>query len=366
MDELAEISFIVANQQSVLLTSANSAYLYRYSPVAPYCRLGTISIGPFVNKALALTEDIIRHHKNACLKVSAMETVQERVWIGTSAGVILVLDNKNTIEIIPNGHTGHVRFITSHRLQDGQGIVVSGGDGYEQFSPGTGSNLAGPSDLFHFMSYCSNLALNLLGRSSSNSNVASTLQQAANNSNSNSGSQSTLSTVSGVGQIQSTSIAGSASTLPPMSSTSSVSSSAVSSGGGGNRISTLSPSPSNVSGASTFSTASSTSSSVGSTTLVLPPTTSANSSTTTHSESAESCLVNSSNNSEGNNKGQTTTFGATNDLLLSSSSSSSPATSTTTVHQSSQHLQQHSHHQGGAAAAAGADDSKSYLLIWKI
>ena len=120
MDELAEISFIVVTQQSVLLTSANSAYLYRYSLVAPYSRLGTISIGPFVNKgkrgsifsqvlkvfnilfnplALALTEDIIRHHKNACLKVSAMETVQERVWIGTSAGVILVLDNKNTIEI---------------------------------------------------------------------------------------------------------------------------------------------------------------------------------------------------------------------------------------------------------------------------
>lgn len=60
---------------------------------------------------------------------------------------------------VPNGHTGHVRFITSHRLQDGQGIVVSGGDGYEQFSPGTGSNLSGPTDLFHFMSYCSNLAV---------------------------------------------------------------------------------------------------------------------------------------------------------------------------------------------------------------
>lgn len=106
----------MATQASVFLTSSNSAYLVRYGPHAPYTRLGTISIGPFVNKgiffvkvtsqkltifflALALTEDIIRHHKNACLKVSAMETVQERVWIGTSAGVILVLDNKNTIEI---------------------------------------------------------------------------------------------------------------------------------------------------------------------------------------------------------------------------------------------------------------------------
>lgn len=62
MDELAEISFIVANQQSVLLTSANSAYLYRYSPVAPYCRLGTISIGPFVNKGTDLYF-IIRNQK---------------------------------------------------------------------------------------------------------------------------------------------------------------------------------------------------------------------------------------------------------------------------------------------------------------
>jgi len=55
-----------------------------------------------------------------------------------------------------------VRFITSTRLKNGQVIVVSGGDGYEQFSPGTGSNLAGTNDLFHFMSYCSNLAVSIL------------------------------------------------------------------------------------------------------------------------------------------------------------------------------------------------------------
>lgn len=38
-------------------------------------------------------------------------------------------------------------------------MIVSGGDGCEQFSPGTTGNLTGPSDLSHFMSYCSNLAV---------------------------------------------------------------------------------------------------------------------------------------------------------------------------------------------------------------
>ena len=52
VDELEEISFIVANALSVFLTSSNSSYIYRYSPNAPYQRLGTIAIGPDVNKGM--------------------------------------------------------------------------------------------------------------------------------------------------------------------------------------------------------------------------------------------------------------------------------------------------------------------------
>lgn len=46
-----------------------------------------------------MCENIIRLHKNACLKICTMHVVHERILIGTSAGVILILDSKNTLEI---------------------------------------------------------------------------------------------------------------------------------------------------------------------------------------------------------------------------------------------------------------------------
>jgi len=38
-----------------------------------------------------VADDIIRQHKMACLRVTALLACRDRLWVGTSAGVILTL-----------------------------------------------------------------------------------------------------------------------------------------------------------------------------------------------------------------------------------------------------------------------------------
>lgn len=68
---------------------------------------------------------IIRQHKAACLRVTSLLICKDLLWIGTSAGVILthplpsitastqVLRGGSGPSGSPHGHTGHVRFLTS-------------------------------------------------------------------------------------------------------------------------------------------------------------------------------------------------------------------------------------------------------------
>lgn len=122
-------------------------------------------------------DDIIRQHKAACLRVTALVTCKDLLWIGTSAGVLLTmplphisstpkLASAPTVTGIPHGHTGHVRFLTSvemplgppdtsHRnsykvKQDPRSntklLVISGGDGYEDFRTSNLSEGAGRED----------------------------------------------------------------------------------------------------------------------------------------------------------------------------------------------------------------------------
>lgn len=68
---------------------------------------------------------IIRQHKAACLRVTSLLICKDLLWIGTSAGVILtnplpsitastsVLRHSIGPTGSPHGHTGHVRFLTS-------------------------------------------------------------------------------------------------------------------------------------------------------------------------------------------------------------------------------------------------------------
>ncbi|KAL7632553.1 UNVERIFIED_CONTAM: hypothetical protein RMT77_017120 [Armadillidium vulgare] len=147
-----------------------------------------ISVTSPVTKMLAGCDDIIRQHKLACLKVTALLACKDLLWIGTSAGVIITLPlphlSHNTRRLqstinmvgIPHGHTGNVRFLTcvemtpesrpsrlkSHSRYSFKGkdhqhhqsgtaapsklLVLSGGDGYEDFRNSAISELAGRDD----------------------------------------------------------------------------------------------------------------------------------------------------------------------------------------------------------------------------
>ncbi|XP_065352362.1 rho guanine nucleotide exchange factor 17-like isoform X3 [Cloeon dipterum] len=113
-------------------------------------------------------DDIIRQHKAACLRVTALVAHQDFLWVGTSAGVILKIRtppvNSSTklskapcVKGISRGHTGHVRFLTtvemeyapdksSHGTMKRAVLVISGGDGYEDFRCSNVSELAGRED----------------------------------------------------------------------------------------------------------------------------------------------------------------------------------------------------------------------------
>lgn len=143
-----------------------------------------IDVSNPVNKMLSTCDDIIRQHKSACLRITSLLACKDLLWIGTSAGVLLNLPVSNStkglqhivssLQGISYGHTGHVRFLTSVELNCPSSVsssssssaankvgstppvnnkpttlVISGGDGYEDFrsSPASSANeVAGRED----------------------------------------------------------------------------------------------------------------------------------------------------------------------------------------------------------------------------
>ncbi|XP_040160849.1 uncharacterized protein LOC120898711 isoform X1 [Anopheles arabiensis] len=149
-----------------------------------------VNLAPSVNKMLSNCDDIIRQHKAACLRVTSLLACKDLIWVGTSAGVLLTIGAHNVakgssmpaVTGLPHGHTGHVRFLTFVESPDGDSaellasegsvpsgggpstqpggksnkasqqqdlLVISGGDGYEDFrSAGnnTLSEVAGRED----------------------------------------------------------------------------------------------------------------------------------------------------------------------------------------------------------------------------
>ncbi|XP_056417198.1 rho guanine nucleotide exchange factor 17 isoform X2 [Hyla sarda] len=149
-------------------------------------QLAEVDIAPPVHKMLAGSDAIIRQHKSACLRITALLACKDLLWIGTSAGVVLILTITSSTSSLKGpinpvglsqGHTGHVRFLTSVELPDGfdvhfplpgdQGneqtcdmekrdstrhrpksklLVISGGDGYEDFRLTNSSETVGRDD----------------------------------------------------------------------------------------------------------------------------------------------------------------------------------------------------------------------------
>ncbi|XP_050727403.1 uncharacterized protein LOC127004096 isoform X2 [Eriocheir sinensis] len=177
------VSCMVSAGHGVWVSVHNSAAVRLYN-TSTYDCLCEVNVAPAVTKMLASCDDIIRQHKAACLRVTALLACRDLLWVGTSAGVIITVPlahNTHRIQAplnmvgIPYGHTGHVRFLTSveltpeprpsrlkghsrysfkgkdHPHQTGTAappklLVISGGDGYEDFRSSGMSELAGRDD----------------------------------------------------------------------------------------------------------------------------------------------------------------------------------------------------------------------------
>ena len=187
-DETKVIIAIVEAGLGVWIAQQGSASI-RLLHANSYITLAEISCTSAVSKMLGNCDEIIRQHKTACLRITSLMSVKDMLWVGTSAGVIVTLtvpsitatttklQNIPPLTCIPHGHTGHVRFLTcvemtpdpapGHVVNRGPGLarlsagagrkdvavtsvarllVISGGDGYEDFSVVGSSELAGRED----------------------------------------------------------------------------------------------------------------------------------------------------------------------------------------------------------------------------
>uniref|UniRef100_A0A803VZJ5 Rho guanine nucleotide exchange factor 17 n=1 Tax=Ficedula albicollis TaxID=59894 RepID=A0A803VZJ5_FICAL len=114
----------VARAAGLALQGSAQVRLYH---ATTYEQLAEADITPPVHKMLAGSDAIIRQHKAACLRITALLACKELLWIGTSAGVVLTLalsaKAAPTLVGLSQGHTGHVRFLTAIELPDGFDVL---------------------------------------------------------------------------------------------------------------------------------------------------------------------------------------------------------------------------------------------------
>ncbi|XP_051635437.1 rho guanine nucleotide exchange factor 17 isoform X2 [Manacus candei] len=180
------VTCMVSAGTGVWVALQGSAQVRLYHSTS-YEQLAEADITPPVHKMLAGSDAIIRQHKAACLRITALLVCKDLLWIGTSAGVVLTLSVSPkaapTLVGLSQGHTGHVRFLTAIELPDGfdvlfplprdtgaekpseaekrdparprgpalglakpKMLVISGGDGYEDFRLTSSSETVGRDD----------------------------------------------------------------------------------------------------------------------------------------------------------------------------------------------------------------------------
>ncbi|XP_054510876.2 rho guanine nucleotide exchange factor 17 isoform X2 [Agelaius phoeniceus] len=180
------VTCMVSAGSGVWVALQGSAQVRLYHATT-YEQLAEADITPPVHKMLAGSDAIIRQHKAACLRITALLACKDLLWIGTSAGVVLTLavppKAAPTLVGLSQGHTGHVRFLTAIELPDGLDVlfplprdtgaekpseaekrdpsrprapalalskpkmlVISGGDGYEDFRLTSSSETVGRDD----------------------------------------------------------------------------------------------------------------------------------------------------------------------------------------------------------------------------
>ncbi|XP_075054632.1 rho guanine nucleotide exchange factor 17 isoform X2 [Mixophyes fleayi] len=179
------VTCLVSSNLGMWIALQGSAQVRLYHTTT-FEQLSEVDIAPPVHKMLAGSDAIIRQHKSACLRITALLACKDLLWIGTSAGVVLTLSITSSSSALKTpvspvglsqGHTGHVRFLTSVELPEGfdvhfplpgdQGneqpsdtekrdstrhrpksklLVISGGDGYEDFRLTNSSETVGRDD----------------------------------------------------------------------------------------------------------------------------------------------------------------------------------------------------------------------------
>ncbi|XP_017559634.1 rho guanine nucleotide exchange factor 17 isoform X3 [Pygocentrus nattereri] len=126
------VTCMVSYGQGVWVALQGSAQVRLYHSTT-YESLTEVDVAPAVHKMLAGSDAIIRQHKAACLRITALLACRDVLWIGTSAGVVLTLSippvsssvgtGSVRTPLLPmgsaHGHTGHVRFLTSIELPEG-------------------------------------------------------------------------------------------------------------------------------------------------------------------------------------------------------------------------------------------------------
>ncbi|XP_076969758.1 rho guanine nucleotide exchange factor 17 [Tamandua tetradactyla] len=195
-DSSRSVACMVDSSLGVWVTLKGSAHVCLYHPDT-FEQLAEVDVTPPVHRMLAGSDAIIRQHKAACLRITALLVCEELLWVGTSAGVVLTMPTSPSTVSCPRaplspaglgqGHTGHVRFLAAVQLPDGfnllcptpppppdagpeklpslehrdspwhrgpasarpKMLVISGGDGYEDFrlsSGGSSSETVGRDD----------------------------------------------------------------------------------------------------------------------------------------------------------------------------------------------------------------------------
>ncbi|XP_037378832.1 rho guanine nucleotide exchange factor 17 [Talpa occidentalis] len=184
-DSSRNVACMVDSSLGVWVTLKGSAHVCLYHPET-FEQLAEVDVTPPVHRMLAGSDAIIRQHKAACLRITALLVCGELLWVGTSAGVVLTMPTSPSTVSCPRaplnpaglgqGHTGHVRFLAAVQLPDGfnllcptppppqdtgpeklpsldhrdsprhrgpasarpKMLVISGGDGYEDFRLSSG------------------------------------------------------------------------------------------------------------------------------------------------------------------------------------------------------------------------------------
>ncbi|KAF6768434.1 hypothetical protein AHF37_05689 [Paragonimus kellicotti] len=116
---------MVYGKQTVWLATENSPRVSLYHATTGEF-LMEIDLKPVVLQSLKHCDEIIKRHKEACLRVTCLTVCKDLLWVGTSAGIIVTVAIPRVslastqsnmepprFEVLRQGHIGHVRFLVS-------------------------------------------------------------------------------------------------------------------------------------------------------------------------------------------------------------------------------------------------------------